>query len=375
MKVQQIDIGENQYRYLLLDSEFNVIQPVARYLKFLDNRRKAENTIKNYAHHLKIYFEYLEEIGLAYDEISSNGNNPLEILGSFTCWLELPTILNKKITYITPLESIRTNQTINLIITAVLGFYDYLARGSELPNLDVYKEQRMNPQFKSFLYELIPNSNKVRSNILHRKTENKEVEAITREEYNLMLERCYTLRDKALIAVMFEGGLRLGEALGLFIEDIEPFNNKIKIVPRKNLENHVFVKNQAKGELYVPPYVMKYITDYIVEELVEVDTNYLFVNLQGENKGKAMKPITIQKLFNRLSDQVGLNVHPHMCRHGHGTELIESGWDLAEIKERLRHRNIQSTIVYTHLSDEFKKKQIRQFHERKGLLDDGNKDS
>lgn len=367
MKVQKLKIGENHYRYLLLDSEFNVIQSVKKYLKFLDNSGKEENTMKNYAYHLKTYFEYLEEIGLAFDEISSQGNNPIEILGNFASWLEMPTILNEKISYLTPMDSARSDQTINIILTAVLGFYDYLARGNELSKLDIYKEQRRNPHFKSFLHELIPDSNKVKSSVLMRKVVPKEVEAITREEYNLLLEHCHTIRDKALIAVMFEGGIRLGEALGLFIEDVEPFNNKIKIVPRRNLENHVSVKNHANGELYVPPYVMKYITDYIVEELVELDTNFLFVNMQGKNKGKAIKPITIQKLFNRLSAKTGISIHPHMCRHGHGTELIESGWDLAEIKERLRHRNIQSTVIYTHLTDKFKKKQIQKFHEEKGL--------
>lgn len=171
MKVQKIDIGNNQYRYLLLDNEFNVIEPVKRYLKFLDNKDMAENTMKNYSYHLKAYFEYLNEIRLSYDEISSEGNNPIEILGNFASWLENPTIINDKMSYLSPPEAQRSNQTINLIIIAVLGFYEFLARGNELTELDVYKEQRMNPQFKSFLHELIPNSNLIRKNILHRKTD------------------------------------------------------------------------------------------------------------------------------------------------------------------------------------------------------------
>lgn len=367
MKVQKLDIGNNQHRYLLLDDEFNVVEPVKRYLKFLDNINRAENTLKSYAYHLKIYFEYLNAIGLSFDEISSEGNNPIEILGNFASWLENPTIINEKIAYLTPPEAKRSNQTINLIIIAVLGFYEFLAKGNELPALDVYKEQRRNPQFKSFLHELIPNSNLIRKNILHRKTQQKEVEALTRDQYKLLLENCCTVRDKALLAVLFEGGLRLSEALGLFIEDIEPYNNKIKVKPRENLENGATVKNKAKGDLYVPPYVMKYITDYLIEEMVDVDTNFLFVNLQGEHKGQPMKPITIQKLFNRLGNKVGIKVHPHMCRHGHGTELAENGWDLVEIKDRLRHTNVQSTTVYTHLSDEHKKNKINDLYEKKGI--------
>lgn len=370
MKIQRIDIGNNQYRYLLLDDEFNVIDPVKRYLKYLDNIDRAENTLKNYAYHLKTYFEYLQQIGIAYDEISSDGNNPIEILGNFASWLENPTIINDKISFLTPPNSKRSNQTINLIITAVLGLYEFLARGNELPELDVYKNQRLNPQFKSFLHELVPKSNMIRKNILHRKIEQKQIEAVTREEYYQLLEHCHSIRDKALLAVLFEGGLRLGEALGLFIEDIEMYNNKIYIRPRNTLENGVTVKNKAKGDLYVPDYVMRYIADYIVEELVDVDTNFLFVNLRGENKGKPMKSITVQKLFERLSKRVGYKVHPHMFRHGHGTELIEEGWDLVEIKERLRHTHVQSTTIYTHLSDEHKKRKINELYAKKEITNE-----
>lgn len=375
MKIQKIDIGNNQYRYLLIDDNLLVVEPVKKYLKFLDNLDRSENTLKNYAYHLKHYFEYLQEIEIPYDQIVSEGNNPIEILGNFVSWLDNPTIINSKISYLSPPESNRSNKTINIITTTVLGFYDFLSQGDVIPNINAYKEQRVNPKFKGLLHELLPNSNIIRKNILHRKTESKKVKALTREQYNLLLDNCNFIRDKAIIAIMFEGGLRLGEVLGLYIEDIEPYNNKIFIRPRSGLENGVSVKNKSKGEVYVPPYVMKFITDYIVDELTDVDTNILFVNLNGKNKEKAIRPITIQKLFERLSVDVGFKVHPHMCRHGHGTELAEAGWDLVEIKDRLRHKNVQSTTVYTHLSDSFKKKKLNELYEKmkeKGDSDDLN---
>lgn len=372
MKIQKIDIGNNQYRYLLIDDDLLVVEPVKKYLKFLDNLDRSENTLKNYAYHLKHYFEYLQEIEISYDQIVSEGNNPIEILGNFVSWLDNPTIINSKISYLSPPKSNRSNKTINIITTTVVGFYDYLSQGDVIPNINAYKEQRVNPKFKGLLYELLPNSNIIRKNILHRKIESKEVKALTREQYNLLLDNCNSIRDKAIIAIMFEGGLRLGEVLGLYIEDIEPYNNKVFIRPRSGLENGVSVKNKSKGEVYVPPYVMKFITDYIVDELTDVDTNFLFVNLNGKNKGKSMRPITIQKLFERLSVDVGFKIHPHMCRHGHGTELAEVGWDLVEIKDRLRHKNVQSTTVYTHLSDSFKKKKLNELYEKMKEKGDGD---
>ena len=183
MKVQRIEVLNNKYRYLLIDNNFEVVDSVKRYLKYLDNIGRQHNTLKSYAYHLKIYFEYLESIELKFDEISSDGNNPLEILGNYASWLENPVLIQEKISYITPPEAKRKSSTINIMIDTVLGFYEFLSRGHEIPALDVYQEQKMNPQFKKFLHELIPTSNKIRKNILHRKPQDKIVKAATREQY------------------------------------------------------------------------------------------------------------------------------------------------------------------------------------------------
>ena len=78
-----------------------------------------------------------------------------------------------------------------------------------------------------------------------------------------------------------------------------------------------------------------------------------------------MKAITVQKLFNRLSNITGIKVNPHMLRHSHATELIEvGGWDCLDVKDRLRHRQIQTTInTYIHLSDKYKKEKYKEYQE------------
>ncbi|WP_338134163.1 site-specific integrase [Brevibacillus laterosporus] len=58
--------------------------PVAKYIKYLDNIGKAENTLKSYCYHLKLYFQFLEECGLRYHEVN------LDILAHFIGWLRIP---------------------------------------------------------------------------------------------------------------------------------------------------------------------------------------------------------------------------------------------------------------------------------------------
>jgi integrase/recombinase XerD len=166
--------------------------------------------------------------------------------------------------------------------------------------------------------------------------------------------------------VIFEAGLRLGETLGLMLQDFCVWENKIKIVARDHLKNGVRVKNEAEGELLIPEYTMKLFCKYISEEFEDIDSDYVFVNLKGRNRGEPMKPITVQKLFERLSKAAGIKVHPHMLRHSHATELIEKGhWDALDVKERLRHRQIQTTInKYVHLSDQYKKEQYKIYQEK-----------
>ena len=106
--------------------------------------------------------------------------------------------------------------------------------------------------------------------------------------------------------------------------------------------------------------------EYIDKEYLENDNDYIFVNLKGPHKGKAMKEVTIHKLFYRLSSECGIKVTPHMLSHSHATELIEvGGWDPVDVKERLRHRQIQTTInTYVHLSDKYKKKKFNEFQSK-----------
>lgn len=367
IKVQEI-ITPRGVRYIVLDDDYAVINPIKRYLKFLDNVGKSPNTLKNYAFHLKIYCEYLREINIGIYDISSiEGKGPLEILSDFIVWLQYPEMFEGKAIPITPIKEKRSNKTINFIMNTVLKFYDYLAKNNELPEVDVYKLQRNNSQFKSFLYELINNKKQIKKSLLKKHVDENQLEYITREQYNEIFNLCYSNRDKIIVALMFEGGLRLSETLGLHIEDIEIWDAKVNIVPRENLENGARVKNQAKGSVFIPDYVIDLISDYILDDLDQFDTNFLFVNFKGKNKSKPMKAITVQKLFERFSKKLDLSIHPHLCRHGYATERLEAGWQLVDIKDALRHRQINSTSIYTHFAEQFKKDKVREFYKQRNI--------
>lgn len=369
MYVQKVITKDNKIRYMLLDDNDNIIEPVLRYLKYLDSRRMALNTLKNYAYHLKAYFEYLQEIDCSYDCITDD-NKELDILSGFISFLMRYDL---KVIYTEYAErpERRNAATINAILSAVLSFYEYLYRNGEMRELNVYKNGGFS-SFKGFLYEMGTKKKSIRTSILKVKDEEKPLQTIKREELDIIIDRCRYIRDKFLITLLFETGLRLGEALGLRKEDFIIWDNKVKVVSRDNPENGVSVKNKSEGDLIIPQSLVLLYCEYMEKEYIENDNDYIFVNLKGPHKGKAIKEITIHKLFYRLSKECGIKITPHMLRHSHATELIEvGGWDPVDVKERLRHRQIQTTIdTYVHLSDNYKKEKFKEFQNKINRDDD-----
>ncbi|MDU5107142.1 tyrosine-type recombinase/integrase [Clostridium sp.] len=354
MKVQEVKLDVSQRRYLLVDDTGIPIIPVAKYLKYIDNSQKSFNTQKTYCYALKLYFEYLEEIEVDYRNININ------ILSDFVAWLRNPYQNNKTIA-INPSKAKRTEKTVNLIITVVTNFYDYLFRIEEIDNDMVEKLMKRvftgrNKHYKDFLYHV--NKDKpLNKNILKIKEPKRKLRVLTKEEIEKVCNTTSNIRDEFLIKLLFETGLRIGEALSLFIEDIIYDHNKghrIKLVDRGELSNGAKLKT-GEREIYISQKLIDLFDDYaydILDEL-EIDTNFVFVKLSGKNKGKPLEYQDISALFKRLKKKTNLNVHPHLLRHTHATTYYRATKDIKQLQERLGHSQIQTTMnMYLHLSDD-----------------------
>lgn len=361
MKVQPIitAVGE---RYIVLDDEYNPVEVINRYLKYLDNIGKSPNTQKSYAYDLLIYYSFLIKKKRTVLGIFNDGNKgPIDVLSEFVMWLQYPDYQSGVI-HIDGETSKRSNVTVNRIMNSVLEMYRYLAANKEVEELDVYREKFRTRNVKSFISELLHRKTKIQSSIFKKPVPAKMVAAVTREQYWKLYDLCTTRRDKIIIALMYEGGLRLGETLGIHLEDLGHIeDNEIKIVARENNENGARVKNMAEGSIGVPDYVVGLLLDYISEDLEYCATDYLFINMQGNNAGKPLKAWAVQKMLARLSKKAGIYVHAHMFRHGFAQEKLDVGWDLYKVQACLRHRNPTSTEVYCQYKDEVKIAAMRNF--------------
>lgn len=354
MKVQEVKLDNTQRRYLLVDDSGLPIIPVAKYLKYIDNSEKSFNTQKTYCYSLKLYFEYLKEIDIDYRNVNIN------ILSDFVGWLRNP-YKNNKVVNLKPIKAKRTEKTVNLIITVVTNFYDYLYRTEEIDNDMVDKLMKQvftggNRHYKDFLYHV--NKDKPTSkNILKIKEPRRKIKTLTKEEMKKIYNATTNIRDEFLIKLLYETGLRIGEALSLFIEDIVFDHNKghrIKLVDRGELSNGAMLKT-GEREIHISQELIDLFDDYaydILDEL-EIDTNFVFVKLRGKNKGQPLEYSDVNDLFKRLKKKTGINVHAHLLRHTHATIYYQTTKDIKQVQERLGHSQIQTTMnMYLHPSDE-----------------------
>lgn len=357
VKVQEITTSKGP-RYLLLDDDYMIIDPAMRYLEYLDKVKKSPDTIRAHAFDLKLYFEFLGARQLTYEDLCKpDGKGPVDILSDFVQWLQYPST-SDGIYQFGGEKAVRKNATVNRIVSSVLGFYRYLSSNKEVEELDVYRYIRQSPRLQGFLGEMMHRKTIVASNIFKLPDPDKKVEGITRDQYDQLRGVCLTRRDRVLVGIMYEGATRLGETLGIHLEDLVNIpDGEIRIVSREENENEARVKRHSDREIYIPPYLVQDIVDYIIEDLTDVDSDYLFVNLAGPNIGKPMDSVGVEALFKRLSKRVGFKVHPHMLRHGFAEEKLDSDWQMVDIKAFLGHKSVKSTEIYaTHKPEKIRRK-------------------
>ena len=364
MKVQEINTQKGK-RYVLLDDQYKPIDLVNKYLKFLDNLGKSPNTQRAYAYDLLLYCQFMQKKEISLLDLCNNPDRgPVDILSEFVLWLQYPDYANG-ILHVDKEECARSNKTVNHIMSAVLELYQYLAANNQIQQLEAYRMQMIGGQFKPFLYELVKHKTQVQSSIFKKPVSDVPVQGITRDQYNTLFSLCHNRRDKLLLAILYEGGLRLNEALGLHFSDIAQIEDKIiRIVPRENNENGARVKRHAGGVVYLPDYVVDLLLDYINEDALEYDSDFLFINLYGKNKGAPLCDDTVEQLFIRLSRDAGFEVTPHMLRHGFSQEKLESGWHLEEVQAYLRHKDVASTEIYAQYTDGMKIAKMKEFDQK-----------
>jgi integrase len=356
MKIQKVRLPDNKLTWLVLDNNYLPIHPIQMFMRYLENLERSPNTLRAYAHNLKLYWEYLAYIKKPWATVKFTD------VAEFISWLCMkdPTII-----YLQGEMSNRTESTINTILTTLSCFYTFHHRlGNTTLTLTI-------PRFNNFrhyksLLSHIKNTKPTQHRLLKLKQPKKLPKTITSLQAEKLIKACNTLRDQFLLCLLYETGMRIGQALGLRHVDVCSWDNEIHIQPRTNNINEARSKSVDPYIVHVTPKLMQLYSLYVIKELENVNSDYVFVQLRNQYKGQPLKYSAIVDLFSRLTKKTGIYITPHMFRHTHATELLRSGWDCVKIQKRLGHAGIQTTIdTYAHLATEDLKLAFIAFQKQK----------
>lgn len=374
MRVEALITGEGKERYMLVDDKGEPVGVVLKYIRYKDNVGAARNTLRAYCYHLKLFFQFLDQESLDYRDIG------LDEMASFMRWLQNP-YGSLKVSSIALTTSTRTAQTINIVLSTVIGFYDYIMRHEDYSvQLSVRLKRQISGShrgFKDFLYHINKNRSYDRK-ILKLKVPKSKPKTISKEKVSILMDSCSNTRDKFLIQLLWESSMRIGEALALWLEDFEIDASKIHIRDRGELSNHAEIKTVCSPRtIDVSSDLMNFYMDYIAEyHTDEVDTNHVFIKLSGENKYQPLEYQDIVSLFERLRKKTGIGITPHVLRHKSLTELRKAGWKDEHLMKRAGHAHIQTTMqMYIHPSDEEIRKDWEQAEKRMQLKHKNGDDS
>lgn len=202
--------------FMIIDSNLNPVEDVTYYLKYLESVNKSENTLKTYAYCLKRYFVYLEFKNKGHKEVT------FDDLVDFVLWLKSPNKYEKVIFKDKSLYG-KSAKTINLTITVVTNFYDYLFR-TKKSKIDVAKsiliERGHRSSYKRFLDHVNIND-LLYTNTLKVKVPKEKKKILSTSEIKELIKASNNIRDKFMIQLLYETGLRIGELLSLYIDDIK----------------------------------------------------------------------------------------------------------------------------------------------------------
>ena len=163
-----------------------------------------------------------------------------------------------------------------------------------------------------------------------------------------------SLRDRALVELLYGAGLRVSEAVGLERSAVDLERRLVRCIGKGSKERVVPIGREAAEAL----------RRYQARGRPFLDRRHrpeLFLNAKGG-------PLTRAGAFfilRRLAGAAGLEperVHPHLLRHSFATHLLEGGADLRSVQEMLGHADLATTELYTHVSDRRRRELYFQAH-------------
>ncbi|WP_239342221.1 site-specific integrase [Frankia sp. CiP3] len=353
MRVQRVLMpGSDTESWTLLGDDHTPVEPVERFLAYLSSIERSANTVKAYAHDLKDYFTYLAGRGRDWQAAT------VEDVAGFVAWLRLPPVARDGQVAVLPTVGHHCAAvSVNRKLAALASFCEFHARhGVALAGLvaavqPAGRRRWSESAYKPFLHHVTKNRPQ-RRRTMKLAAPKPRPQILTASEAQVILDACEHLRDRLLLALLLDSGMRIGEALGLRHEDLGIAERQVSVVPRRN-DNRARVKGGRPRTIPVSAELVRLYVDYLNREYGPLDSDYVFVNLWADPHGRPLTYPAVYDLVIRLRRRTGIVFAPHLFRHTYATWLLRKGAGMESVKELLGHASVTTTIdIYGHLSIE-----------------------
>jgi len=309
----------------------NIEEAKNRFLEYLEiERGRSQKTIENYNHYLERF--------LVFSKIKTPEAITDEVVRNFRIFLSrFKDDKGRSLKKITQ----------NYYIIAIRSFLKYLAK-QDIKTLPAEKVEV-------------------------GKAPTREVDFLEVEEMNQILEAAEgksfkKLRDRAILELLFSGGLRVSELTNINRDKINLKNQEVVVRGKGDKVRVVFISDSAKKSL--EEYLAKR-TD-IDPALFVRDSKALKKFESAKNKKEAqsdlrLSPRSVQRIVRFYAAKAGIvkDVHPHTLRHTFATDLLINGADIRSVQAMLGHSSITTTQIYTHVTNQKLKEIHKNFHDKK----------
>ncbi|MFZ5982323.1 MAG: site-specific tyrosine recombinase/integron integrase [Patescibacteria group bacterium] len=204
------------------------------------------------------------------------------------------------------------------------------------------------------------------------KTPSREVDFLEEGEVERILSSAEggdfkSLRDRAILELLFSGGLRVSELIGINRDKLNLKTQEIVVRGKGDKVRVVFISDRAKRA--VEDYLKKR-TD--IDPALFVRDEKALKKFQGKKEEKKkselrLTPRSIQRIVKFYATKAGIvkEVHPHTLRHSFATDLLSNGADIRSVQVMLGHSSITTTQIYTHVTNQKLKEIHKNFHRKK----------
>jgi len=358
--VHVADPGVGEPAVLLVDGQGCIVEDVAAFLRALTARRFSPNTVRAYAYDVQKLMLFLDDRGLTLQDFTPA--RAVDFLVTLRRTSSTGRAQRLDLAATTDRGRLLSPRTCNRILAAVSSFYEFLITcerydGGENPIL----KQADSGAIRAAGRWRPPLLNSKKQIPVRRTLRVKTVDSLPRpiadETYRALILVMRTKRDRALLELMHEGGLRPGEALGLRLEDISYGRRRVTVRHRDDHPKGVRQKSRRERVVdLLEGRALPAINDYVLRERPQdAETGYVFlVGGRGKRRHEPLSYDGMVRMFARAAERASVRdawLTPHTLRHTHATRMFEGGMRELTLMARLGHASPDSTKIYTRISD------------------------